>query len=71
MLRFDPSSSEVEHQMAKKRPSEPAAVTGDPPEPVTLPILRTPEGIELPPRQSDAGFVRPPLTDQTFVPEVS
>jgi polyphosphate kinase 2 len=30
----------------------------------------TPEGIELPPRQSDTGYVRPPLTDQTFVPEV-
>ena len=30
----------------------------------------TPEQIELPPRQSDTGYVRPPLTDQTFVPEV-
>jgi polyphosphate kinase 2 len=30
----------------------------------------TPEGIELPPRQADTGYVRPPLTDQTFVPEV-
>jgi polyphosphate kinase 2 len=30
----------------------------------------TPEGIELPPRQPDTGYVRPPLTDQTFVPEV-
>jgi polyphosphate kinase 2 len=30
----------------------------------------TPEVIELPPRQSDTGYVRPPLTDQTFVPEV-
>jgi polyphosphate kinase 2 len=30
----------------------------------------TPEPIELPPRQSDTGYVRPPLTDQTFVPEV-
>jgi polyphosphate kinase 2 len=30
----------------------------------------TPEAIELPPRQSDTGYVRPPLTDQTFVPEV-
>jgi polyphosphate kinase 2 len=29
----------------------------------------TPEPIELPPRQPDAGYVRPPLTDQTFVPE--
>jgi polyphosphate kinase len=30
----------------------------------------TREVIELPPRQSDAGYVRPPMTDQTFVPEV-
>jgi hypothetical protein len=30
----------------------------------------TPEPIVLPPRQSDRGYVRPPLTDQTFVPEV-
>jgi polyphosphate kinase 2 len=30
----------------------------------------TPEPIELPPRQEDSGYVRPPLTDQTFVPEV-
>jgi polyphosphate kinase 2 (PPK2 family) len=30
----------------------------------------TPEQIELPPRQPDTGYVRPPLTDQTFVPEV-
>jgi polyphosphate kinase 2 len=30
----------------------------------------TPEGIELPPRQRDTGYVRPPMTDQTFVPEV-
>ena len=29
----------------------------------------TPEPITLPPRQPDAGYVRPPLTDQTFVPE--
>ena len=29
----------------------------------------TPEEIELPPRQDDVGYVRPPLTDQTFVPE--
>lgn len=28
----------------------------------------TPEPIELPPRQDDKGYVRPPLTDQTFVP---
>lgn len=31
---------------------------------------RTPEPIELPPRQADIGYVRPPFTDQTFVPEV-
>ena len=30
----------------------------------------TPDVIELPPRQADTGYVRPPLTDQTFVPEV-
>ncbi len=30
----------------------------------------TPEPIELPPRQPDTGYVRPPLTDQTFVPEI-
>jgi len=30
----------------------------------------TPEPIELPPRQPDTGYVRPPLSDQTFVPEV-
>lgn len=30
----------------------------------------TPEPMELPPRQPDTGYVRPPLTDQTFVPEV-
>jgi len=30
----------------------------------------TPEHIELPPRQSDIGYVRPPITDQTFVPDV-
>jgi len=28
----------------------------------------TPEPIELPPRQKDGGYVRPPITDQTFVP---
>jgi len=28
----------------------------------------TPEPIKLPPRQSDKGYVRPPLSDQTFVP---
>jgi polyphosphate kinase len=30
----------------------------------------TPEQIELPPRQVDTGYVRPPITDQTFVPEI-
>jgi polyphosphate kinase 2 len=30
----------------------------------------TPEQMELPPRQADTGYLRPPLTDQTFVPEV-
>ena len=30
----------------------------------------TPEPIKLPPRQAEAGYVRPPITDQTFVPEI-
>lgn len=30
----------------------------------------TPEPIVLPPRQSDGGYVRPPITDQTFVPAI-
>lgn len=30
----------------------------------------TPEPIDLPPRQPDDGYVRPPMSDQTFVPEV-
>lgn len=30
----------------------------------------TPEPVELPPRQKDIGYVRPPLSDQTFVPEI-
>jgi len=30
----------------------------------------TPEPIELPPRQDNTGYVRPPITDQTFVPTV-
>ncbi len=30
----------------------------------------TPEPIKLPPRQDEGGYVRPPITDQTFVPEV-
>ncbi len=29
----------------------------------------TPDEIVLPPRQADSGYVRPPLTDQTFIPE--
>ena len=29
----------------------------------------TPGQIELPPRQSDIGYIRPPLSEQTFVPE--
>lgn len=29
----------------------------------------TPEPIKLPPRQKDEGYVRPPMEDQTFVPE--
>ena len=30
----------------------------------------TPKPIKLPPRQEDVGYVRPPMDDQTFVPEV-
>jgi hypothetical protein len=30
----------------------------------------TPEPIVLPPRQPDGGYIRPPITDQTFIPEV-
>ncbi len=30
----------------------------------------TPEPISLPPREPDSGYVRPPLSDQNFVPEV-
>ena len=30
----------------------------------------TPEPVDLPPRQEEGGYVRPPITDQTFVPEV-
>ena len=30
----------------------------------------TPKPIKLPPRQEDVGYVRPPIEDQTFVPEV-
>jgi polyphosphate kinase len=29
----------------------------------------TPEPIELPPRQDDIGYIRPPMSDQTFIPE--
>jgi hypothetical protein len=30
----------------------------------------TPEPMELPPRQDKTGYVRPPITDQTFVPQI-
>jgi len=30
----------------------------------------TPPPIELPPRQPDTGYVRPPISDQTFVPQI-
>jgi polyphosphate kinase 2 len=30
----------------------------------------TPEPLVLPPRQSAQGYIRPPMTDQTFVPEI-
>lgn len=30
----------------------------------------TPEPIELPPREEDVGYIRPPITEQTFVPEI-
>ncbi len=30
----------------------------------------TPQPIELPPRQDDVGYIRPPIEDQTFVPEM-
>jgi len=30
----------------------------------------TPEPVVLPPRQERTGYVRPPITDQTFVPEI-
>jgi len=29
----------------------------------------TPEPLELPPRQDHSGYVRPPISDQTFIPE--
>ena len=31
----------------------------------------TPAEIDLPPRQEASGYIRPPITDQTFVPDVS
>jgi len=30
----------------------------------------TPEPIELPPRQKRGGYIRPPMSDQTFIPEI-
>ena len=30
----------------------------------------TPEPIELPHRRDSSGYIRPPITDQTFVPEI-
>ena len=30
----------------------------------------TPDPLVLPPRQRDTGYVRPPITDQTFVPDL-
>ena len=30
----------------------------------------TPEPIQLPPRQAEQGYIRPPITDQTFVPQI-
>lgn len=30
----------------------------------------TPEPLELPPRKKSSGYIRPPFTDQTFIPEV-
>jgi hypothetical protein len=30
----------------------------------------TPEAIELPHRNENIGYVRPPISDQTFVPDV-
>ena len=29
----------------------------------------TPEPIKLPPRQENKGYIRPPISDQTFIPE--
>ncbi len=37
----------------------------------TIPYEDPPLGtIELPPRQEDTGYIRPPITEQTFVPDV-
>jgi polyphosphate kinase 2 (PPK2 family) len=30
---------------------------------------RTPNPIDLPPRQENTGYIRPPITEQTFVPD--
>ena len=30
----------------------------------------TPKPFKLPPRREDKGYVRPPIEDQTFVPEI-
>ena len=30
----------------------------------------TPESIKLPPRQPDGGYVRPPINEQTFIPQI-
>jgi len=30
----------------------------------------TPEPLSLPPRQEDTGYIRPPINEQTFVPQV-
>ena len=30
----------------------------------------TPETLKLPPRKKKKGYIRPPITDQTFVPEI-
>jgi len=29
----------------------------------------SPEPVELPKRQEEGGYVRPPMSDQTFIPE--
>jgi hypothetical protein len=30
----------------------------------------TPNKIELPPRQKESGYIRPPMSEQTFVPDL-